>query len=118
MKKIRTKKIKAVASATPETKSEVKPEEIQVEEYVVVDHPKNLEVIPENIPFAVRIGASECSAMDISIDDQPWQPCRNAVGYWWFDWEGFTPGSHQIVARLHKNNGEFLISKRRRCKVA
>jgi len=85
-------------------------------EYVVIDHPKNLENITSWY-YSIRIGATEADGMDISIDDQPWQPCRYSVGYWWFDWSDFTPGTHQLVARLTKTNGEYLLSKRRRCKV-
>ena len=87
------------------------------EEYVVVDHPKNLETIHAGHHYAVRVGASNCTGMDISINDQPWQPCRHAVGFWWFDWAHFPAGTHQLVARMHKPNGEYLISKRRRCKA-
>lgn len=86
-------------------------------EYVVIDYPKNLETINAR-HYCVRMGASDCTGMDISINDQPWQPCRHAVGYWWFDWTNFQPGTHQLVARMHKRNGEYLISKRRRCKVS
>ncbi|OGR68184.1 MAG: transaldolase [Elusimicrobia bacterium GWC2_61_19] len=86
------------------------------EEYVVVDHPKNLETITSR-HYSVRIGASDCTGVDISVNDQPWQPCRHAVGYWWFDWNNFQTGTHQLVARMHTRKGEYLISKRRRCKV-
>lgn len=89
---------------------------INTNEYVVVDYPKNLENITSR-HYSVRIGASDCTGVDISVNDQPWQPCRHNVGYWWFDWNNFQPGTHQLVARLHKRNGEYLISKRRRCKV-
>lgn len=96
---------------TPKTKI------VDTNEYVVVDYPKNLETIT-SWHYAVRVGASDCTGVDISIDDQPWQPCRNANGYWWFDWNHYQAGTHQLVARMHKRNGEYLISKRRRCKVA
>lgn len=85
-------------------------------EYVVIDYPKNLETITSR-HYTLRIGASDCNGVDVSIDDQAWQPCRNACGYWWFDWNNLTPGTHQMVARLNKRNGEYLISKRRRFKV-
>ncbi len=90
---------------------------VKTDEYVVVDYPKNLETITSR-HYSVRIGSSDCTGVDISVNDQPWQPCRHAVGYWWFDWNNFQPGTHQLVARMHKRNGEYLISKRRRCKVA
>jgi transaldolase/glucose-6-phosphate isomerase len=86
-------------------------------EYVLIDYPKNLENITTR-NYSVRIAASAAAGMDISINDAPWQGCRHSVGYWWFDWTNFTPGTHQLVARMHKTNGEYLISKRRRCKVS
>jgi len=85
-------------------------------EYIVIDYPKNMETITSR-HYTVRIGASNCVGVDISIDDQPWTPCRHSVGYWWYDWNNIQPGNHQIVARLNKGNGQYLISKRRRCKV-
>ncbi|MBI4351215.1 MAG: bifunctional transaldolase/phosoglucose isomerase [Elusimicrobia bacterium] len=97
------------------TAAKTKP--VDAAEYVVVDYPKNLENITAR-HYAVRIGASDCTGMDISVNDQPWQTCRHAVGYWWFDWNELQPGTHQLVARMHKRNGEYLISKRRRCKVS
>lgn len=112
MIKLPVKKNTKAAAAKP-----VKPAKIlNTEEYVVIDYPKNLETINAR-HYCVRMGASDCTGMDISINDQPWQPCRHAVGYWWFDWANFQPGTHQLVARMHKRNGEYLISKRRRCKV-
>ncbi len=90
---------------------------VNTNEYVVVDYPKNLETITTR-NYSVRIGTSDCTGVDISVNDQPWQPCRHAVGYWWFDWNNFQPGTHQLVARMHTRKGEYLISKRRRCKVA
>ena len=93
-----------------------KTEERAKRDHVVIDHPKNAETITEK-HFTIRVGASECSKVEISIDDQPWHPCRHSVGYWWHDWSGFGPGNHQVVAKLHKKDGEFLISRRRRFKV-
>jgi hypothetical protein len=87
------------------------------DEYVVLDHPRNLETISTGHHYAVRVGTSACNGVDISINDQPWQPCRHAMGFWWFDWANYPAGTHQIVARMHKPNGEYLISKRRRCKA-
>jgi hypothetical protein len=90
---------------------------VAADEYVVIDYPRNLETILSGQPYTLRMGASLCTGMDVSINDQPWQPCRHAEGYWWFDWANFPAGTHQIVARMHKPNGEYLISKRRRCKA-
>lgn len=106
MLKLAKKTTKTVKTTTP----------TNTDEFVLLDHPKNLENITSR-EYTIRISATDCNGVDISIDDQPWQPCRNSVGYWWYDWFDFTTGTHQIVARLNKNNGEYLLSKRRRCKV-
>jgi hypothetical protein len=86
-------------------------------ECVTIDHPKNLETITAR-HYTIRISAENANGLDISINDGPWQACRHSVGFWWYDWSNFQPGTHQLVARMHTNNGEYLISKRRRCKVA
>jgi len=104
------------ATRRNDTKNNEKPTLTNSNEHVVIDYPKSLETITSR-HYSVRIGASECTGMDISVNDQPWQTCRHCVGYWWFDWNNFTPGTHQLVARMHKKNGEYFISKRRRCKV-
>ena len=110
MLKLAVKKNNKTNNTKPATKV------VDTNEYVVVDYPKNLESVTTR-QYSVRIGASDCTGVDISVNDQPWQPCRHAVGYWWFDWNNFQPGTHQLVARMHKRNGEYLISKRRRCKA-
>jgi transaldolase/glucose-6-phosphate isomerase len=112
MLKLAVKKNTKTNTTTTKTKTKV----IDTNEYVVVDYPKNLENITSR-HYSVRIGTSDCTGVDISVNDQPWQPCRHNVGYWWFDWNNFQPGTHQLVARMHQRNGEYLISKRRRCKV-
>ncbi|PIS46486.1 MAG: transaldolase [Elusimicrobia bacterium CG08_land_8_20_14_0_20_51_18] len=85
-------------------------------EYIVMDYPKNLETITARY-YAVRIGASDCVNVEVSINDQPWQNCRRSVGYWWYDWTNIQPGTYQILARMNKGNGQYLMSKRRRCKI-
>ncbi|HBE88026.1 MAG TPA: hypothetical protein DDW67_02670 [Elusimicrobia bacterium] len=107
----------ATRKNAPKTAAKAKTAAVPTTDYVVLDYPKNLETITSR-NYAVRIGSCDCVGMDISIDDQPWQPCRWAVGYWWFDWNNFAPGTHQLVARMHKSNGDYVLSKRRRCKVA
>lgn len=87
-----------------------------LKEYVEIDYPTNMETITSRY-YGIRIGTGPCDRVDISIDDQPWQTCRHSVGYWWYDWTNYTPGTHQMVARMYTKTGEYLISKRRRCKV-
>lgn len=75
--------------------------------YVVVDHPQQNEVI-SGLHYAIRLGASDNGAVELSIDGGDWQPCRQAAGYWWFDWGYFTAGSHALVARLRDAEGKTL----------
>lgn len=86
-------------------------------EYVVIDYPKHLETITSK-HYTIRIGASECSHVEVSIDGNPWEKARHSVGYWWYDWNNIEPGTHEIIAKLVKPDGSFLISKKRRCKAA
>lgn len=116
MLKLATKRTNRANTAKNNTTPATETKNVNATEYVVIDYPKNLENITSR-QYTVRIGASDCTGLDISVNDQPWQPCRWACGYWWFDWNNYQPGTHQLVARLHKRNGEYLISKRRRCKA-
>ena len=72
--------------------------------YVVIDHPLEGEII-SGLHYAIRIGASDNGAVEISFDGGEWQPCRASAGYWWFDWGYFTPGTHKIVVRLRNPEG-------------
>ena len=85
-------------------------------EYIVIDYPKHLETITSK-HYTIRIGASECRNVEVSIDGGPWQSARYSVGYWWYDWNDIPQGNHEIIAKLIRNDGTYLISKRRRCKA-
>jgi len=82
---------------------------------LALDYPKSNEVIYPG-HYAFRISASDCTKVEISIDDQPWVECHNASGYWWHEWMGTAPGSHQVVARMYVN-GDVVVSRRRRFKI-
>jgi hypothetical protein len=84
------------SQAVPEQAAQItKPEEA----YIIIDYPTANEAIV-GFHYAIRIGASSDGAVEISIDSADWLPCRNAAGYWWFDWENFSPGTHTITARI------------------
>lgn len=85
---------------------------------ILIDFPKNNEEISSGTGYTVRIHAAECEAVEISINDSDWMPCRNASGYWWFDWDETEPGKYKIYARMLKKDGETVTSKRRLCKIA
>lgn len=75
--------------------------------YVIIDYPQKNDIIT-GLHYAIRIGASDNGAVELSIDSGDWQPCRQGGGFWWFDWGYFTPGEHTLVARLRDAEGTTL----------
>jgi len=78
---------------------------------VTVDYPKEREsVISPDYTF--RIDAKGAGRVEISIDQNEWQPCRQAEGYWWYDWAGYMSGKHQAVARIQpQSDGQKTTSR-------
>ena len=105
---------KAVAKKTVKTAK--KPAAEAIKHFVLIDFPSTNEATAPG-HYAFRISASPCNRVEISVDDQPWMECRNASGHWWLDWYDNTPGTHQVVARTHLENGEMLVSRRRKFKT-
>jgi hypothetical protein len=68
-------------------------------QYVSVDYPQVGEILTSG-EYAIRISTSATEGVDISIDGKEWQPCRESVGFWWYDWSGFGAGVHTVVARI------------------
>lgn len=67
---------------------------------IVIDHPKDGEVITYKAHYAVRIGTPNKGLVELSIDGAPFVKCRHSVGYWWYDWHNMQTGKHTLVARL------------------
>ena len=83
-----------------------------------IEYPKQNETIvsPE---YTLRIAAPVVvEALDISIDQGPWAACRKEVGFWWYDWSGYTDGEHEIIARTRGLNGRWRMSAPRELLVA
>jgi hypothetical protein len=67
---------------------------------VVIDYPKNNEVITHKQHYAIRIGTPNQGIVEVSIDNGEFQKCRFSSGYWWYDWHNIPEGEHILVARL------------------
>lgn len=64
--------------------------------------------------YAVQVEAPpEPVRVELRINDADWLPCREALGLWWFDWSGFEPGEHILVARVMTQDGDVLESVER-----
>lgn len=68
--------------------------------FIVIDYPKNNEVITHKTHYAIRIGTLNAGNVEISIDNSEFQKCRYSSGYWWYDWCNIPVGKHTLVARL------------------
>jgi hypothetical protein len=79
---------------------------------VAVDYPRNGDRLVSD-RYTFRVSAPEEGSVEVSIDDDAWQPCRRAAGYWWRDWSGFNEGPHSVFARVRLPNGRGIISDRR-----
>ena len=78
---------------------------------VTLDYPQERERVigPE---YTFRVAARAASRVEIAIDGNAWQPCRQAEGYWWYDWSGYLSGKHQAVARIQpQNDGQKSTSR-------
>ena len=87
-----------------------KPIETPVESYIVIDFPREKEVITSS-EYTIRLGAShDAEKVEVSIDGGDFLACRHAVGYFWFDWSGYSKVAHKISARLTSKDGRILHS--------
>lgn len=84
---------------------------------VTLDYPKETEVIVSP-QYTLRFTASdETQAVEVSIDGGPWQECRQASGFFWFDWEKYMSGRHEVKTRARLANGQTHKTDTRRVQV-
>lgn len=82
-----------------------------------VDFPQEAETIASP-NYTFRLGTQKGIKMaEVSINGSEWLPCRPAAGFWWYDWQGYSPGSYSLYARAKNENGEVALSPPRRFKV-
>ncbi len=75
-----------------------------------IDYPQQNETVGPGT-YTFRVGAPQAAdEVDVSVDQGPWKPCRSAAGYWWFDWNEYDRGEHEIIARARAKKGRWLVS--------
>lgn len=78
---------------------------------VRVSYPKDGDTIAPP-DYTIQVATEEPAAgVDVCINQGEWEPCREALGLWWFDWRGLEPGEHEIVARLRRLDGSMAASE-------
>ena len=64
--------------------------------------------------YAVQVEASaDPVRVELRINDSDWIGCREALGLYWYDWAGFEPGNHRLIARVLTQDGDMLESVER-----
>lgn len=112
-KSVRNGTRKKATEQTPESvdttpKPEIKP--------VLIDYPQEGEsILPGH--YAVRVAADQNAQVEVSVNDTDWIACRTADGFYWFDWWPSQPGKNNIKARQRTPDGNWVVSKKRSCKL-
>ena len=80
---------------------------------ICIDYPQNNETVYCG-HYCFRLGSRKpCSAMQVSINGGEWQNCRQANGYWWFDWWNFNTGNFYLEAKAYVDGKEEQTAKRK-----
>jgi hypothetical protein len=91
---------------------------VAVEAHVLMEYPKETEII-DSRRYTLRFAASdETQMVEVSIDGGPWQECRKAGQYFWYDWARYLSGRHEIVARARLFTGKTESTQTRRVRVS
>ena len=90
-----------------------------IKKKIGIDYPKQHERISSGV-YTFRVSASigEGERVLVSVDDAPFQPCRPAEGFWWFDWDGYRSHHHRLVAKIVSEDGDVVSEIARRFVVA
>jgi hypothetical protein len=125
-KMLATKSVKTKKTAKPSVKKSVSKKDakttlprkakLTAKKAVYIDYPQaNATVYCGHYCF--RLGSVPAADwVKVSVNGGAWQDCRNANGYWWFDWWNFETGSF-YAETLAMINGEEVKSSKRRFKV-
>ena len=90
-----------------------------IKKKIAIDFPKQHErIASERYTFRISASVGEDECVLVSVDDAPFQPCRTAEGYWWFDWDGYRSHHHRLVAKIVSSNGDVVSEVARRFLVA
>jgi hypothetical protein len=80
---------------------------------ISIAHPAKKETVAHPT-YTFQVAAAEpATSVELLIDEGGWQPCREALGLWWYDWSGYHASEHKAVARLHRPDGTIALSELR-----
>lgn len=72
-----------------------------------IDYPQEGErLLPGH--YSIRVGAPGATQAELCVDFKEWRPCREAVGYFWFDWNPEPAGARALEARARRGKGRWV----------
>lgn len=78
------------------------------EKSITLDYPQENENVA-SLEYVFRITAQDAMrSVSVSIDAGAWQPCREAVGHWWYDWSDYKEGGHQVRVEARTQSGKKI----------
>lgn len=84
---------------------------------VAIEYPRHEETIESN-HYTFRVAAMPgAKAVEVSVNESAWMPCRKSGEYWWYDWSGYASGEHGLAARVELADGRQLVTENRFFKV-
>lgn len=84
---------------------------------VQIDFPREGDQIPNGGHYAVRIGAAPNAKVELSFDNKKWFSCREAVGFYWFDWSPEKSAQLTLIARVKNGSRPVRRSLPRKVKI-
>jgi hypothetical protein len=111
---IRGKK-NSVADKKPDANGAKKPVALAAD--AVIDFPKEGQEVQAG-HYAVRVSARPGFDVEINTGGADWFPCREAVGFFWFDWWPAKPGRTTLALRVKVGKGRWKKVSERSCRVA
>lgn len=84
---------------------------------VAIEYPRHEETIESN-NYTFRVAAMPgAKAVEVSVNESAWMPCRKSGEFWWYDWSEYGSGEHGVSARVQLEDGRQLITENRFFKV-
>lgn len=81
-----------------------------------IDHPLEGErILPGH--YAVRVTCENGDIVEVQVGEGQWQPCRSAVGKYWFDWYPSAAGEQVLAVRARTGKGKWRYCPVRTCRV-
>ena len=87
--------------------------EVISKKVVAIEYPRRNETITSNSYTFHIVAMPGAKKVEVSINDSVWEPCRKSGDSFWYDWFGYAPGEHELVARVQLNDGRYHTSERR-----